>query len=413
MKAVMLRADKYAIDIRTKVYLDKATWNDIDEIVRRVSDDSPSPLTVTAMGASHFESECIHHNMGDGEHNACLGELMYEYIKYKDNEKYDGAIYCCEFEDCVGVLPPDKYVLHAGKAIVSPKEAWTIMRNSRNVKAVSRSIHMEEAFYLNLPFAYALNHVKPEISDACNTWISSIGSLIDGKSCDILIDTACSVGPGALMNGPLCSLSLVDKLSSTGHLFFHERRQILAMLIDSGVNPTHAVDYVFSKMNAEARRKCSLTQLKSTLSFGMLVKNEKLTEAPSTRTFENPHHVVYSPVSRTCGYWASSGRLDNDIGSVSGCPYMFMEDKNMSRLLSIQGLTAPDIEDVFKCKSRSRYKSACSAHYAKLVAMRGPDCKSLDPGKLVLRCYQSFVKALFHEGQEDKNKAQQKPDKAV
>ena len=414
MRAAMVRADKYATDVRTKAYLDKSTWKDIDVVIRRISDGSSTPLAVTAVGASHFESVCIEYNMEDGGYNTCLGGLMYDYIKYRDNEKYDGAIYCCEFEDCVGVLQPDKYVLHAGKAFVSPKEAWSIMRNSRCVKTASRVICMEDAIYLNLPFAYAVNGVKSEIADACKKWILSIGTLIDEKSCDIITDTACSVGPGALLNGPLCSLALSDKLSSKGHLLFNERRQMLAMLVDSGVNPTSAVDYIFGKMNTEARKRCCITQLRSHLSLGILVRDERAIESATTRTFENPHHVVYSPASHTCSKLVYSGRLDNDSQSVHGCPYTFMDVKTKSRLLSRQGLSAIDIEDIDRCNTRTRYKSACAAHYAKLVAARGPNCKSLDPGKLVLQCYQSFIKALFREEKDDKNVLQQqKQDKVV
>jgi hypothetical protein len=176
------------------------------------------------------------------------------------------------------------------------------------------------------------------------------------------------------------------------HLKFNERKQLLAMLVDSGMDPLDAVDFIISSMSDTALKKCNKETLKS--HFSCL--KEKHPESRTHKYYKGFSFPIRDPVSYACNTHILNGRVDVDKDSSHGCPYAFMDDGNIRNMLKTQNLEPVDIEDIVTRKAQCKNpKSACYTHYKKLAKLNMAAKYPIENLKLVY--FSDFVKALFND----------------
>lgn len=255
-----------------------------------------------------------------------------------ETQKRPYRVYCCPFEMALDLLATRTCIdMMHGVVYMRAKEAWKITcKEASKIPASFR------------PTSFFLSSASPDIKD----WLLSAQGYAEKAGRDE-IKRLTGVDPAnrewAVQTGPLCSLRLDKTLREYRHLIHEERKQILALLVDSGYSEDEAVQYVWDMMSPDARRKCG----------------KELEGIVKSYFKDKQKGLAKRPVSRVCGYYSSVG----------GCPWTRCGQKELRDLLCQQKLPSNDVEDLVTrwTAARERYSGAyaCEMHFEKLAAARG------------------------------------------
>ena len=288
-------------------------------------------------------------------------------------EKGDPCVYCCDFVHCSVAIGSHACVLHKGVAYMELEVALSIL--------ISKCEKLKRVWKAKTPtlistVASNIGRDSAPIVRSLTEWGKSLATFVASSLGEFVpLESGCTGGITSIVNGPACCLALLHNLRSSGHLFFHERKQFLGMLLDSGMTPKDAVEYMEKHMNGKSKKDCDYKYLESLLTFFVPKAENEKEEGEDFRSFrakKSYNNSLYpelvSPASISCSTYIMHGRQDAHEAAASCCPYVSMGKEKIASLLRSQKLPQGDIEDIVG-KIGKYPKAVCAVHFNKLCSL--------------------------------------------